>query len=259
MSIFIVGHFGHAASLFVNTAIYTAPFSQPSSIFFRTPISVPFSNAAATLSLSPSCRLTCSAVLCVPSLILTSTRNLGGRACSSLTRTPRPITVAREQCVIVGVMRTVSVVSGDVVPLSGNVGARKISGRLTTESEPRVRGCSGSEMGEMTSMQTRSASLAWNEGSSYGNYDNQSRTGRYKLIRIGRGEIGEYHKFLARRLARLQPHHHRIALNLKKRKARTGLEDMPMGGLCWKINLWGSSMMVERGPAFYGLVGRRRF
>ena len=147
------GASGHIPSLCANPAIHTVPFSQPSNIFLKTPINVPFSNAAATLSLSPSCRLTCSAVLCVPSLILTSTRNLGGRACSSLTRTPRPITVAREQCVIVGVMRTVSVVSGDDEPFSGKVGVRKISGRLTTESEPRVRGCSGSEMLEMRSVQ----------------------------------------------------------------------------------------------------------
>ena len=146
--------------LFIYAALYTAPFSQPSNIFFKTPMSVPFSNAAATLSLSASCRLTCSAVLCVPSLILTSTRNLGGRACSSLTRTPKPITVAREQCVIVGVMRTVSVVSGDDGPLSGNVGLRKMSGRLTTESEPRVNGCSGSEMLEMRSVEAQSASHA---------------------------------------------------------------------------------------------------
>ena len=96
----------------------------------------------------------------MPSLILTSTRNLGGRACSSLTRTPKPITVAREQCVIVGVMRTVSVVSGDDEPLSGNVGVREMSGRLTTESEPRVRGCSGSEILEMRSVQAQSASHA---------------------------------------------------------------------------------------------------
>lgn len=68
--------------------------------------------------------------------------------------------MAREQCVIVGVMRTVSVVSGDDEPLSGNVGAREISGRLTTESEPRVRGCSGSEMLEMRSVREQSASCA---------------------------------------------------------------------------------------------------
>ena len=149
---------GTFAAISAHPAIHTAPFSQPSNIFLRTPMSVPFSNAAATLSLSPSCRLTCSAVLWVPSLILTSTRNLGGRACSSLTRTPRPITVAREQCVIVGVMRTVSVVSGDDEPFSGNVGVREMSGRLTTESEPRVSGCSGSDMGEMRSAQTLLAS-----------------------------------------------------------------------------------------------------
>ena len=151
---------GHTASLLTNRTIHTVALLHPSNIFRKTPMRVPFSNAAATLSLSPSCRLTDSAVLCVPSLILTSTRNLGGRACSSLTRTPRPITVAREQCVIVGVMRTVSVVSGDDEPCSGNVGVRKISGRLTTESEPRVRGCSGSEMLEIRSVRARSASYA---------------------------------------------------------------------------------------------------
>ena len=55
-------------------------------------------------------------------------------------------------------MRTVSVVSGDDGPCSGNVGVRKMSGRLTTESEPRVNGCSGSEMGEIRSVQRRLAS-----------------------------------------------------------------------------------------------------
>lgn len=77
--------------------------SHPFNIFLKTPINVPFSNAAATLSLSPNCLFTWSAVLCVPSLILTSTLKRGGRAFSSRTRTPRPMTVAREQCVIVGV------------------------------------------------------------------------------------------------------------------------------------------------------------
>lgn len=132
---------------------------HPSSIFLNTPIKVPFSNAAATLSLSPNCRFTCSAVLCVPSLILTSTRNLGGNACSSLTRTPRPITVASEQCVIVGVTSTVTVVicGCPLLPLGdrevgGRVGEREMSGRLTTEREPRVRGCSGSWMGAMRSV-----------------------------------------------------------------------------------------------------------
>ena len=69
------------------------------------------------------------------------------------------MTVAREQCVIVGVMRTVSVVSGDDEPLSGKVGVRKISGRLPPESEPSVKGCSGSEMFEMRSVQAVSFAL----------------------------------------------------------------------------------------------------
>ncbi len=137
-----------AASMLPDQA---APASQPSNIFLITLTSVPFSSAAATLSLSPSCRLTCSAVLCVPSLIRTSTRNLGGRACSSRTRTPSPITVAREQWVMVGVMSTVSVVRGDAAPFSENVGVRWMSGRLTTESEPRDKGCSGSEICEIRS------------------------------------------------------------------------------------------------------------
>lgn len=62
------------------------------------------------------------------------------------------MTVAREQCVIVGVMRTVKVVSGDAEPFSGKVGVRKMSGRLTTDKEPSVRGCSGSEIWEIRSM-----------------------------------------------------------------------------------------------------------
>lgn len=56
------------------------------------------------------------------------------------------MTVASEQCVIVGVTSTVRVVRlvvGDVV--------RWMSGRLTTDKEPRVRGCSGSAMGAMRS------------------------------------------------------------------------------------------------------------
>ena len=140
------------SGMHVHFAAYVSSFSHPSNIFLRTPNSVPFSNAAATLSLSPSCLLTCSAVLCVPSLIRTSTLKRGGRACSSRTRTPRPITVAREQWVMVGVIRTVSVVRGDAEPFSGKVGVRWISGRLTTERDPSVRGCSGSEIGEMRSV-----------------------------------------------------------------------------------------------------------
>ena len=144
---------------FVTTSqiprIPSPTYQHPSNIFLKTPISVPFSNAAATRSLSPNCRFTCSAVLCVPSLILTSTLNLGGSACSKRTRTPRPMTVAREQCVIVGVTRTVTVViCGEVdgKEEGGRVGVREMSGRLTTEREPRVSGCSGSWIWAMRSM-----------------------------------------------------------------------------------------------------------
>lgn len=105
-----------------------------------------FSSAAATRSLSPSCLFTCSAVLCVPSFIRTSTRNLGGSACSSRTLTPRPITVASEQCVMVGVTST------STVCRSRPRGLMWISGRFTTAREPRERGCSGSEMVEMRSV-----------------------------------------------------------------------------------------------------------
>lgn len=49
-------------------------YSQVESIFLNTPIRVPFSRAAATLSLSPSCLFTASSVLCVPFLMRTSIR-----------------------------------------------------------------------------------------------------------------------------------------------------------------------------------------
>lgn len=122
--------------------------SQVESIFLRTPIRVPFSSAAATLSLSPSCLFTASSVLCVPFLMRTSMRNLGGRACSRRTRTPRPMTVANEQCVIVGVISTTTV----LIEERGDEGGRiRMSGRFTTAREPSESGCSGSEMDEMRS------------------------------------------------------------------------------------------------------------
>ena len=121
-----------------------------SSIFAMTPIRVPFSKAAATLSLSANCLLTSSPVLWVPSLIRTSIRNRGGSDCSSRTRTPNPITVAKLQWVIVGVTKTVTVRRGDSGTL-GSDGLTKISGRETTASEPSDIGCSGSEIVEMRS------------------------------------------------------------------------------------------------------------
>lgn len=55
------------------------------------------------------------------------------------------MTVAKLQCVIVGVMRTVTVLRGEVGTL-GRVGFMDMSGSETTASSPRERGCSGSEI-----------------------------------------------------------------------------------------------------------------
>lgn len=57
------------------------------------------------------------------------------------------MTVAKEQWVIVGVIKTVRTVKGEL----GASGLISMSGRLTTEREPRVKGCSGSEMGAIRS------------------------------------------------------------------------------------------------------------
>lgn len=78
----------------------------------------------------------------------TSTLKRGGRACSSLTRTPRPITVANEQCVMVGVISTITVLIGDLGDRGGSI---CMSGRLTTAREPKDSGCSGSEIVEIRS------------------------------------------------------------------------------------------------------------
>jgi hypothetical protein len=92
--------------------------------------------------------LTASSVLWVPFLMRTSTRKRGGKACSSRTRTPSPMTVAREQCVIVGVTSTTTVLIDEWGEVGGCIW---MSGRLTTASEPSERGCSGSEIDEMRS------------------------------------------------------------------------------------------------------------
>lgn len=132
-----------------------------------------FSSAAATLSRSANCLLTWSSWLCVPALTLTSTRKFGGNDCSNRTRTPKPIAVASEQCVMVGVISTSTRVKVSVLGRAGE-GVIWMSGKLTTASDPRVRGCSGSEMVEM-------------------------RSGR--LLSVGEGRIAAaqtYRKFLAR-------------------------------------------------------------
>ena len=64
--------------------------------------------------------------MCVPGFIRTDTRKRGGRACSRRTRTARPMTVAREQWVIVGVRRMVSFVS--LVSFVGVIGGRPVVG-----------------------------------------------------------------------------------------------------------------------------------
>jgi hypothetical protein len=134
----------------VNPSFTRHRYWQVSSILPRTPIKAPFSRAAATLSLSASCLLTSSAVLCVPSLIRTSIRKRGERDCSKRTRTPSPMTVARLQCVIVGVISTVTVRRGES-GLSGSEGLIEMSGRETTAREPSEMGCSGSDMVETRS------------------------------------------------------------------------------------------------------------
>jgi hypothetical protein len=58
------------------------------------------------------------------------------------------MTVASEQCVIVGVISTRTVLMGECREVGGMM---RISGRLTTAREPRERGCSGSEIVEMRS------------------------------------------------------------------------------------------------------------
>lgn len=141
----------------INLVGRSSDHSQVASIFRITPINVPFSSAAATLSLSPSCLLTASSVLCVPALILTSTLNLGGSACSKRTRTPSPMTVASEQCVIVGVISTSTVL---MRALGDEGGLMWMSGRFTTAREPRESGCSGSEIVDMRSASGQQGTVA---------------------------------------------------------------------------------------------------
>ncbi len=60
------------------------------------------------------------------------------------------MTVARLQWVMVGVISTRTVEMGEVEEEVGRV--MWMSCSWTTEREPRERGCSGSEMGEMRSV-----------------------------------------------------------------------------------------------------------
>jgi hypothetical protein len=58
------------------------------------------------------------------------------------------MTVASEQWVIVGVISTRMVLIEEKGEVGGCI---RISGRLTTASDPRDRGCSGSEMDDIRS------------------------------------------------------------------------------------------------------------
>lgn len=129
---------------------YHQPSRQVFIIFLSKFMRLSFSRAAATRSLSASCLLTSSAWLCVSFLILTSTRYPGGRACSKRTRTPSPITVAREQCETVGVNSTSTRDSAAGFVRSGGE-ARWTSSSLTTPRDSNERGCSGSEIGAIKS------------------------------------------------------------------------------------------------------------
>ncbi|KAI7360068.1 hypothetical protein KC320_g38 [Hortaea werneckii] len=151
--------------------------SHVASIVLTTLTSDRFSIAAATRSLSPSCLLTSSAVLDVPSLIRTSIRNLGGRALTSRTLTPNPITVVREQAVVVGVIKTLTVLMRERGEVGGKIA---ISSNFTTPREPRDSGCSGSEMVEMrsytscSSISSRSSSSETSESDEASGEDNGS-------------------------------------------------------------------------------------
>lgn len=116
-----------------------------------TPMRVLFSRAAATLSLSANCLLTSSDVLWVPFFMRTSSLKRGGSACSSLTRTPKPITVARLQWVMVGVIKTVTVLRAES-GLLGREGVMLISGKDTTARDPKEIGCSGSDIDDIRSV-----------------------------------------------------------------------------------------------------------
>jgi len=103
--------------------------------WLTTPSKLSFSSAAATRSLSLSCLLMASSEACLPGVIIMSTFRRGGRERSSLTRKHRPMSVAIEQCGMVGVKRTTT------RPAASST---SISWRCATLSCSSVCGCSGS-------------------------------------------------------------------------------------------------------------------
>mmetsp|Transcript_13995 Transcript_13995/g.45328 ORF Transcript_13995/g.45328 Transcript_13995/m.45328 type:complete len:216 (-) Transcript_13995:98-745(-) len=115
-----------------NTRTLVYAFSKH---WFTTPSRLSFSSAAATLSLSLSCLLIASSEACAPGEMRMSTLRRGGSERSSLTRKQRPMSVAMEQCGIVGVKRTTT------RPPSSST---SMSRRCATLSCSSVCGCSGS-------------------------------------------------------------------------------------------------------------------
>lgn len=69
--------------------------------------------------------------------------NLGGSDLSKRTRIPRPINVAKEQCVMVGV---ILIKTSEVSVFLFWPCVTVMSLKLTTASCAKVRGCSGSDM-----------------------------------------------------------------------------------------------------------------
>lgn len=100
-----------------------------------TSIRCEFSKAAATLSLSANCLLTACSDEWVPGVISTVTLNRGGNDLNNFTRMDNPISVAIEQCGIVGVKLT-------LISLRSLFTMIKFC--WTTCSSSSVNGCSGS-------------------------------------------------------------------------------------------------------------------
>mmetsp|Transcript_11963 Transcript_11963/g.25267 ORF Transcript_11963/g.25267 Transcript_11963/m.25267 type:complete len:323 (+) Transcript_11963:2427-3395(+) len=122
-----------------------------------TPARCLFSRAARTRSLSRSCLLMAFSLTCVPGSIDTATLNrVGGSDRWSFTLRQRPMSVAMEQCGMVGVKRT-EIVSWLpwllllVAATSSEGSDRSTCSRLTTPSCSRELGCSGSWIVRMIS------------------------------------------------------------------------------------------------------------
>lgn len=132
----------------------------------------------------------------------TSIRKRGGSDCSRRTRTPRPITVARLQWVIVGVMRTVTVWRGESGTF-GSDGRIEISGSETTANSPSEIGCSGSWIVDIKS-------------------ESAPPSERLKRRASGRNVRATYRKLLARRSAPPSTHRRFPTRTMTRGSSRRG-------------------------------------